>query len=107
LQDAGVAGQVLVRVLAPAVARVVEHGSRRLWSAERLVVAHIGPKAAGDRFAFGQHGHAGVLAMHALGRHHVRLDQRWPSIGFADGTFLASSAQSAIVGTSISTPSRA
>ncbi len=59
--------------------------------------------------------------MDARGDHHMRLDQRgqrrecrcagaalrWPSIGFADGTFLASYAQSAMVDTSILTPSRA
>ena len=76
LQDAGIASQMLVRVLAPAVARVVEHGSGRFRSAERLVVAHIGPQAAGGRLAARQHGHGGAIAMDASGRHHVRLDQR-------------------------------
>ena len=76
LQDAGVAGQMLVRVLAPAVGRVVEYGSRRFWPAERLVVAHVGPQATSHRLALRQHGHGCVVAMDALGRHHVRLDQR-------------------------------
>jgi hypothetical protein len=55
LQDAGIPGQVLVRVLAPAVARVVEQGGRRrrfsgrCWPnfAFRIMTSNSGPARPG------------------------------------------------------------
>jgi len=43
LHQPGIARQMLLGMLAGAVARVEEGGGRRVRPAERLVVAHIGP----------------------------------------------------------------
>ena len=58
------------------ITRIEEYGSRRRWSCERPVVAHISPQPTGDRLALRQHRHRGVVAVNALGRHHVCADQR-------------------------------
>ena len=43
LHDAGLAGEMLLRMFAGAIARIIEEGRRRILAAERPVVAHIGP----------------------------------------------------------------
>ena len=43
LHQSGVAGQMLLGMLAAAIARVEEHRRRRIGPGERPVVAHIGP----------------------------------------------------------------
>ena len=75
LQDAGIAGQVPVRVLGGPVPRVAEHRRRGCRPAEGPVVADIGPDPAGDRLAPGQHGDGGVVAVQPLGGEHVGVDQ--------------------------------
>ena len=76
LQDAGIVGQVLARMLATTVARVVEQGRRWRRTAERPVIAHVGPKPARDGLAAGQHRHGGVVAMDPRGTQHVGSYQR-------------------------------
>src|SRR5580704_7515500 len=49
LQDAGVPGEMLRWVFATAIARIEEHGRRRVRPGKRPVVPDIGPQAAGDR----------------------------------------------------------
>src|SRR5436309_6250169 len=55
LEDAAIAGQMSLGMLAGPVARVIEYCARRRLSPERLVVAHIVPDPAGVGLAFGQH----------------------------------------------------
>ncbi len=75
LQDAGIAGQVLVRVFGRPVPRVAEHRGRRRRSAKGPVVTDIGPDPASDGLAPGQHGDGGVVAVQPLGGEHVGVDQ--------------------------------
>ena len=63
-----------LRMLAAAVARVVEHRRRRRRAAERAVVPHIDPASADIGLALGQHRHGGVVAMQALGCHDMGLE---------------------------------
>ncbi len=74
LQHAGPSRQVTLRMLAPLIARVVEHSRRWRWSAERAVIAHIGPTPAGVGLTPGQHRHGGVIAMQPLGAQHMGFD---------------------------------
>jgi len=62
-----------LRVLAPAIARVVEHRRRRPGAAEGLVVSNVNPAPAGICLAFGQNRHGCIVAMQALGRHDMRF----------------------------------
>ena len=57
LQDAGVAGQMRLRMLAAPIARVIEHRRRRPGAAERPVVADVDPEPPGVGLALGQHRH--------------------------------------------------
>ena len=75
MQDAGVARQMRLRVLAPPIVRVMEDRGGRPGAAERLIVADVNPEPAGVGLAFGQHRHGRVVAVQALGRHDVGLDQ--------------------------------
>ena len=74
LEDPGITGQMRLRVIAAAVARVIEHRRRRRRSAERPVVAHVNPTSPDIGLAFGQNRHDGVVAMQSLGGEHVLLD---------------------------------
>src|SRR4051794_35346874 len=79
LEDAAIAGQMSLGMLAGPVARVVEHCARRRLSPERLVVAHIDPDPARVGLAFGQHRNRGVIAVQPLGAQDVgfeALEQR-------------------------------
>ena len=75
LQDARIQGKVAARMRAAAITRIMEHGGRCGGTAERAVVAHVGPEAPGDGFRARQHRHRGVVAVDALGREHMRTDQ--------------------------------
>jgi len=86
LQNAGVTRQMRLRMLALAIARVVEDRRGRSGAAERLVVANIGPQSPGVGFALRQHRHGRVIPVQALGRHDVGLDEASKRIeGCADG----------------------
>ena len=76
LQDAAVVGEMITRVFAPPVARVMEHRRRRGRTAERSVVADIGPDAADIGPNLGEHGHRGIVAVEALDGKDMRFDQR-------------------------------
>jgi site-specific DNA recombinase len=75
LQDAGVVGQVPVRVHGGTVPRVAEHRRRRCWPTKGPIVADIGPDPASDGLTLGQHGNGGVVAMQPLGSLHMLVDQ--------------------------------
>jgi site-specific DNA recombinase len=75
LQDAGIAGQVPVRVLGCPVARVAEHRGRRRLPTKGPVIADIGPDPAGDGLASGQHGDGGVVAVQPRGGEDMGVDQ--------------------------------
>ena len=60
LQDARVAMQMRLRMLAAPVARVVEHRGRRPGAAERPIVADVDPEPTGVGLAFGQHRNGGA-----------------------------------------------
>src|SRR6185436_12455995 len=47
LEDAGITGQMRLRVLAAAIARVIEHRCRRVLAAERPVVPNVNPTSPG------------------------------------------------------------
>jgi hypothetical protein len=61
LQNAGVAGQMPLRMLARPIARGVEQRRRRILAAERPVVAHVDPDPAGLRRALGEDRRGGVV----------------------------------------------
>ena len=77
LQDPGIVRQMSFRMLATAVAGIVEQHRRRpgLALAERPVVADIGPEPAGDGLALGQHRHGRVVAVQPLGGEDMAADQ--------------------------------
>ncbi len=75
LQHSGPAGEVGLRVLAPAVGREVEQGRRGIGAAEGTVVAHVDPHAARGGLALGQHRHRGVVAVQPSRRHDVGFDE--------------------------------
>ena len=75
LQDAGIPRQMRLRMLAPAVARVVEHRRRRTGSAKRPVVPHINPASPRVGLSLGQDRHGRIIGMKALGRHDMGFDQ--------------------------------
>src|SRR6478609_2334173 len=74
-QDAGEGGQMLLRMLAASVARGVIDRRRRRRSGEGAVIADIGPDTPGHALTFCQDADGGVVAMQALGREHMTLDQ--------------------------------
>ena len=61
-----------LRIFARAIARVEEHGGRRITPAERAIVADIDTGPSGRGLALGQHRHRRVVAMHALAGRHAR-----------------------------------
>lgn len=75
LQDAGESGQMLLRVLATPVARGVVDCRRWCMPTEGPIVPHISPDAPGRALALGQDADGGVVAMKALGREDMALDQ--------------------------------
>ena len=75
LQDAGIPGQMCLRVLAPAVARVVEHRRRRAGSTKGLVVPHVNPASPRVGLSLGQYRHGRIIGMKTLGRHDMGFDQ--------------------------------
>ena len=56
LQDAGVARQMRLRVLAPPIVRVMEDRGGRPGAAERLIVADVNPEPAGVGLALASTG---------------------------------------------------
>ncbi|CVI24729.1 conserved hypothetical protein [Agrobacterium fabacearum CFBP 5771] len=75
LQNAAILGQVLLRMLAAAVARRIVYGRRRRGAAVRPVIAHVRPYSPGRAFVFGLDGSGGVVAKKPLVRKDMRLDQ--------------------------------
>jgi hypothetical protein len=75
LQDAGIAGQVSVRMLGRPVARVAEHRGWWRRPTKGPVVTDIGPDPTGDGLAPGQHGDGGVVAVQARGGEDMGVDQ--------------------------------
>ena len=74
LEQSGIAGQMALRVLAFAVAGVIEHRRRRRCPTEWRVIADVDPTSAGIGLAFGQDRHRGVITVQALSRHNMDLD---------------------------------
>ena len=74
LECAAPVREMRLRMLAPAVARIVEHRRRRRASTERTVIAHVNPTAPCNRLALGQNRHRRIIAMQALGGKDVGLD---------------------------------
>jgi hypothetical protein len=68
LEQSGIAGQMTLRMLALAVAGVIEHRRRRRCPTEWRVIADINPASAGIGLAFGQDRHRGVITVQAFGR---------------------------------------
>ena len=66
---------MLPRMLALAVAGVIEHRRRRGRSPEGPVIADIDPTSANVSLARGQHRHGRVVTMQALGRQNVSFEQ--------------------------------
>ena len=63
-----------LRVIAAAVARVIEHRRRRRRSGKRPIVAHIDPTSPGVGLALGQHRHGCVVAVQPFGGEDVLFD---------------------------------
>jgi hypothetical protein len=85
LEDPGITGQMPGRVLAAAIARIVEHRRRRVGSAERPVIPYIRPQATGNRLSRGEHRHGRVVTVQSFGGKDVRLHapQQWRQHGNA------------------------
>ena len=64
-----------LRMLALAIARVVEHRRRRPGASKGFVVANVNPASPGVGFAFGENWHGSVVAVQPLGRHDVGFDE--------------------------------
>ena len=92
-----------LRMLAAPVTRVMEDRGGRPGAAERLVIADIDPEPSGVGLAFCQHGHGRVVAVQALGRHDMGLEQAPERI---ERPQMAPTA-SAMVDSAIGTPSSA
>ena len=75
LEQSGIAGQMALRMLAFAVARVIEHRRRRRCPTEWRVISDIDPTSADIGLAFGQDRHRGVITVQALSRQNMRLDK--------------------------------
>jgi len=67
LEDSSIAGEMRLGMPTGAVARVVEHRRRRVWPAERAIVAHINPTSPGVGLALGQDRHGRVVSVQSLG----------------------------------------
>src|SRR5262249_42379928 len=76
LKDTGEAMKMPGRMLVPTIARGVVERGRRCTSAERPIVADIGPDVPLDRLALGQDRPRGVAPMQPLGGKNMALDQR-------------------------------
>jgi len=74
LQNAGIPRQMRLRMLAPAVARVVEHRRRWIGPAERPVVPHVNPASPRVGLALGQHRHGRIVGMQPPGGHHMGFE---------------------------------
>ena len=68
LEQPGIPVQMALRMLAAAVARVVENRPRRRRSPERPVVAHVGPEPGDVGLNTRQDRHGGVVAVDRRGR---------------------------------------
>ena len=75
LEQPGISGQMALRMLAFAIAGVIEHRRRRALAPEWPIVAHINPTSPRIGLAFGQDRHGRIVAMQAFGRHDMRLDE--------------------------------
>jgi hypothetical protein len=75
LEDPGIAGEVTVRVLAAAVARIEEQRRRGVRAGERLVIPDIGPEPADHRLLLGQHRHGRVVAVDPVRAQNMTADQ--------------------------------
>jgi hypothetical protein len=73
LEDPGIAGQMPGRMIAPAIARIVEHRRRRVPATKWSIVAHINPTSPGGGLSRRQHRHARVVAVQPLGGKNVCL----------------------------------
>src|SRR5262249_45136830 len=74
LKDSSVSFEMALGVIASSVARVEEHGCRRIMTPERAIVPNIDPRPPARRLAFGQHRYRGVIAVHAAAGNHERAD---------------------------------
>ena len=75
LENAGEAAQVALGVFLPPIARGVVKSGWRGAPTERPIITDIGPDVTGDRLAFCQDRHRGVVAVKPLGGFDMRLDQ--------------------------------
>ncbi len=76
LQDTAIAGEMLDRMLGAAGPRVMEQGGWRRGTAERSIVANIGPQPPDIGLGLRQHRHGGIVAVEPLGGENMGLDQQ-------------------------------
>src|SRR5262245_66645543 len=74
LKDAGVTGQMCLRMLPGPVARVIEHCRRRCPAAKWLIIAHIDPTSPGGGLALGKHRNRRVVPMQPLACKDMRFN---------------------------------
>ena len=74
LEDPAPPLKVALGMGAAAVARIIEHRCRRCGTAERSIVADIGPTSPGIGLALGQHRHGRVVAMQPLAGEDMSFD---------------------------------
>ena len=75
LQDAAIGRQMLPRVFPGPAARIMEGRGRRVGTAERPVVPHVGPQPPRVGLALGQHRNRRVVAVDPIRRQHVTPDR--------------------------------
>jgi hypothetical protein len=75
LEQSSIYGQVTLRMLAFAVAGVIEHRCQRCCPTEWRVISDIDPTPAGIGLAFGQHRHRRVITVQALSRQNMGFDK--------------------------------
>ncbi len=74
LEQPGISGQMVLRMLALAIAGVIEHRRRRRCPTERPVVADIDPTSPRIGLAFSQDRDGRIVTMQAFRRHDMGLD---------------------------------
>ncbi len=81
LQYPDITGQMCLKMLTPAVSRVLERRHERPSAAKGLVVAHIDPAPACVGFTLGQNHLGRLITMQPLRRHDVIFDEAQYRIG--------------------------
>ena len=76
LHQSSITRQMLFRMFGAAIRRVKEGDGRRIRTSKWPIVPDIGPQPPGPGLSLGQNPNGGVVGVDALGRKHLRPDQK-------------------------------